>query len=166
MKKSIFFAVAVFTVFALINPVISATQADPYRGYRFQIMIDGKPAMAFNDVSGYDMNSNVAEYREGNSTVTPKKLPGIKKYGNVTLKKGIVNPTLASGWIDSASAAKTIVRKKLTINLLDENGKIAASWDLINALPLKSVKSEKENSSGFTVYESIEFAHEGINRTK
>lgn len=166
MTKSVLFVFALFTVSVFINPVNPAAQPDPYCGYRYQVMIDGKIALAFSEVSGYNMSDNAVKYTAGAEIISPRKLPGLKKYANVSLKKGIINPGLTSGWIDSASAGKKIVGKKLTINMLDQNSKIAASWDFTNAVSVKSVKSTKQNNPGLIVYDSVEFSHEGFIRTK
>jgi len=46
--------------------------------------------MAFQDVSGLDVEAPPLEYRSGDSTVfSMVTMPGIKKTGNVTMKKGI-----------------------------------------------------------------------------
>ena len=126
----------VFSVIAFSAVAGSATPADPYRNFRFQVTIDGKTAMAFMDVAGFDVSSNVVEYREG-TAVTPRKLPGIQKYSNIVLKKGFIDPALASAWVNSAAAGKA-VQKNITINLMDEEGKVVSSWTVSNGTVLKN----------------------------
>ena len=40
-------------------------------------------------MSGFDASIDVIEYREGDIVQTSMKIPGLKKYGNITLKQGL-----------------------------------------------------------------------------
>jgi phage tail-like protein len=167
MKKSIIFVLlAVLAVAFGVDQTYSATTADPYRNYPVRVMMDGKLVMAFLAISGWDLSQNVVEYREGNEVVTPRKLPGLKKYANVTFKNGILISSSATGWLDSVSAGKPIVRKPLTITMLDANGAIASVWEMTNTLVVKVAKSSKLNTDGQQTFDSVECAHEGTIRTK
>jgi phage tail-like protein len=167
MKKSIIFVMlAVLAVAFGVNQTYSATAVDPYRKYPVRVMMDGKTVMAFVSVSGWDLSQSVVEYKEGNEVVTPRKLPGLKKYANITLKNGILISSSATGWLDSASAGKPIVRKPLTITILDENGAISGVWEMVNTFVVKVTKSGKLNTDGQQIIDSVEYAHEGLYRTK
>ena len=57
----------------------------PYRNFRFRLEIDGLDAGSFSEVSGFDASIDVVEYRAGDDpAITPTKLPGLVKYGNIT----------------------------------------------------------------------------------
>ncbi len=46
--------------------------------------------VSFQEVSGLETETQIIEYRHGdNKAFSPIKMPGIAKFGNVTLKKGI-----------------------------------------------------------------------------
>ena len=46
--------------------------------------------LAFQEVSGLDISTEAIEYRHGNSQAfSPIKMPGMLKYADVTLKKGV-----------------------------------------------------------------------------
>ena len=52
--------------------------------------IDSIDVAAFSEVSGFDASVDVIEYREGTEPInSPRKMPGLTKYGNVTLKWGM-----------------------------------------------------------------------------
>ena len=63
----------------------------PLPSYHFSVKIDGDESnsVAFSEVSGLNVETTVIEYREGqNSDYITYKMPGIVKYGKVTLKRG------------------------------------------------------------------------------
>ncbi|MFR8015828.1 MAG: phage tail protein [Clostridiaceae bacterium] len=69
-------------------------------------------------------------------TQTPLKIPGLKKYGNITPKQGLVDSMVLYEWM-TAGLEGDVERKTLTITLLDIAGSPAASWQIINAWPVK-----------------------------
>ena len=63
---------------------------DPYRGYNFRVEIDGVTKAAFREASGLTFETDVVEYREGNDRhLNVTKVAGLRKYSNITLKRGI-----------------------------------------------------------------------------
>lgn len=62
--------------------------AYPHGRFRYKVEIDGLKAGGFSEVTGFDAPVDVMEYREGDMVQTPMKIPGLKKYGNITLKQG------------------------------------------------------------------------------
>ena len=64
---------------------------DPYKNFRFLVEIDGITQAGFREVTIPDTAQDPVEYREGNEPITVRKLPGLIKYGNVTLKWGITD---------------------------------------------------------------------------
>ena len=62
----------------------------PLPKFHFSVDIGDQKNLAFQEVSGLDTETQIIEYRAGNSKdFSTVKMPGIKKVGNVTLKKGI-----------------------------------------------------------------------------
>ncbi|TXI01915.1 MAG: phage tail protein, partial [Rhizobium sp.] len=61
----------------------------PLPKFHFQVKWDST-VMSFEEVSGLDVEAQQIEYRQGDSPVfSTVKMPGLKKYGNVTMKKGV-----------------------------------------------------------------------------
>ena len=65
--------------------------AYPHGRFRYKVEIDGLKAGGFSEVTGFDAPVDVMEYREGDMVQTPMKIPGLKKYGNITLKQGLAD---------------------------------------------------------------------------
>lgn len=136
----------------------------PFARFRYKVEIDGLEAGGFSEVTGFDANIDVIEYREGDmSAETPMKVPGLKKYGNITLRKGLVANTVLFDWIETGFNGP-IERKTITITLLDESQSPAASWQVINAWPTKYTAPDFNATASEIAMESLEIAHEGMTR--
>ena len=137
----------------------------PYRNFRFRLEIDGLDAGSFSEVSGFDATMDVVEYRAGDDpAITPTKLPGLIKYGNITLKWGSSETMVLYDWLIDITEG-TIEKKTVTLTALDEEGSPAASWRCINAWPVKYTAPDFNGTSSEVAIETIELAHEGLTRT-
>lgn len=119
--------------------------------------------LPFQEVSGLDTETQVIEYRAGNSKVfSTIKMPGIAKFGNVTLKKGVfVKDNKFFDWY-SKIQMNTIKRESVTIKLLDESGKPTMTWKLANAWPTKITGTDLKSDGNEVAVETLEIAHEGL----
>lgn len=135
----------------------------PHGRFRYKVEIDGLDAGGFSEVTGFDASIDVIEYREGDMVTTPMKLPGLKKYGNITLKQGLVDSMVLYDWI-IAGVDGAVQRKTITVTLLDEEEAPAASWQVINAWPMKYTAPDFSATSYEVAIETLEIAHEGMTR--
>lgn len=135
----------------------------PYGKFRYKVEIDGLEAGGFSEVTGFDASIDVIEYREGDMVPTPMKIPGLKKYGNITLKQGLTTSTVLYDWI-IAGVNGAVERKTITITLLDDEEAAAASWQVINAWPTKYTAPDFNATSSEIAIDSLEIAHEGMTR--
>ena len=135
----------------------------PHGKFRYKVEIDGLEAGGFSEASGFDASIDVIEYREGDMVQTPMKVPGLKKYGNITLKQGVADSMVMYEWM-IAGVEGEVERKTITITILDETETAAASWQVINAWPTKYTAPDFNATSSEIAIESIEIAHEGMTR--
>lgn len=135
----------------------------PHGKFRYKVEIDGLDAGGFSEVTGFDASIDVIEYREGDMVQTPMKIPGLKKYGNITLKQGLADSMVLYEWI-IAGVNGAVERKTITITLLDEEEAPAASWQVINAWPMKYTAPDFNATSSEVAIESLDIAHEGMTR--
>ena len=89
-------------------------------------------------------------------------MPGIQKFGNVTLKKGMFKGD-KNLW-DKYNLIKmnTYKRATITISLLDESQGVAMSWTLTNAFPTKITVTDMKSDGNEVAVETMELAHEGL----
>jgi len=136
---------------------------NPILQYNFLLEIDGtSDAVAgFTEVSGINMETDVVEYREGSDTATVRKLPGLRKYGNITLKRGYTTNTELWDWrktvIDGATE-----RKSGAIILLNEAREPALRWEFSEAWVSKYEGPALNATANETSIESIEIATEDV----
>jgi len=134
----------------------------PLPKFYFQVKI-GNDEIACQEVSGLDVEAQIIEYRHGNSKeFSTIKMPGIKKTGNVTLKKGVfAKDNKLFDWFSKINM-NTIERQTVVISLLDESGKNTMVWTLNNAWPTKVTGTDMKSDGNEVAVETIEIAHEGL----
>lgn len=134
----------------------------PLPKFYFQVKW-GDQEMSFQEVSGLDMEAQPIEYRHGDSKeFSVIKMPGIKKTGNVTMKKGVFKSDNKFWVWFSKIEMNTIERVPVTISLLDEGGAPTMVWTLANAWPTKITGTDLKSDGNEVAVESIEIAHEGL----
>jgi phage tail-like protein len=113
----------------------------------------------------------VIEYRDGTDpNLSKRKLPGMRKFSNVTLKRGVFKGLRDFyDWIDGGDAAsdKSVVKRKdyrrtVTITLMDEAATEVVSWTLQNAIPIKVQFSDMKADGNEISIDTMELAHEGL----
>ncbi len=138
---------------------------DPYRQFRFRVEIDGINQAGFSDCSFGDTTTDPVEYREGNELPVFRKLSGLTKYGNITLKWGITDSMDLYNWrqrVIDAGAEKE--RKNMSIILIDEAGADKARWDIVQAWPNKYDPTDFSAKGNEVAIETLEIVHEGFKR--
>src|SRR5579871_5603147 len=81
---------------------MAVQRSDPYPGFNYLIDIGGITAGGFSEVSGLDAEVQPIDYRNGDEDFVPRKLPGIKKFPNIVLKRGIIGNLDLFKWLNSA----------------------------------------------------------------
>ena len=109
---------------------------DPYAQYNFLVEANGITRAGFSEVSGLTAEQDIIEYREGSETATVRKLPGLRKYSNIMLKRGMTNNTELWEWRLSVINGQT-VRMDGAIILLNEARVAGIRYEFSNAFPSK-----------------------------
>ena len=130
--------------------------------YRF--VVDwGGDNVGFTEVSGLDAFNDISSYRDGSSAdLSSVKAPGLRKYSNITLKRGIFsgNNNLYN-WF-STITNNTVERRDITISLLDDSGNPVIVWRVKNAWPVRYSGPVLRSNDTCIAYEELELAHEGL----
>lgn len=134
----------------------------PIPKFHFQVEWGGTK-IGFSEVSGLDIETEVIEYRDGASPeYSKKKMPGMRKYSNITMKRG----TFKSDndyykWFNTVKL-NTIERRDITISLLNEEHEPVVVWKVKNAWPSKIQSTDLKGDGNETAIESMELVHEGL----
>jgi phage tail-like protein len=111
----------------------------PYGAFNYVVKFDNQEEFGgFSDVSGLGTEITVAEYRNGNEELNHvRKIPGIHKVSDVTLKRGIVDSESLWLWIEDVRILSVGAQKEVSITLLDEAREPVQTWTLQGVIPLK-----------------------------
>ena len=141
---------------------------DPLRNFRFRLEIDGITQAGFSDVMIAETTIDAVDYREGTDPPHVRKLSGLTKYGNITLKWGLTIGGTALElfkWHADVSAGQVKdKRKKVVIVAQDEAGADAARFVVEEAWPVKYDISDFGAKGNEVLIELLELANEGIER--
>ncbi|WP_456434545.1 phage tail protein [Thermosulfuriphilus sp.] len=140
---------------------------DPYRNFRFLVEIDGIVQAGFSEATIADSSQDVIEYREGSDPPTLRKLPGLAKYGNLTLKWGVTDSLELYHWRKLVEDGKIDqARRNVAVIVLDEEGRPAARWEFQAAWPSKYDAPDLNAKGNDVAIETLEIAHEGMRRVQ
>jgi phage tail-like protein len=135
---------------------------DPFVNFNFLIETGGVLAAGFSEVTGMNAEVQAVEYREGRDpNSNTRKLPGLSKYGNVTLKKGVAIDQDFFRWFKSGVDGD-LIRLDISILLLDEQRQEKVRYNLLNAWPVKFVAPDLKAAANEIAIQSLEIAHEGL----
>jgi phage tail-like protein len=138
---------------------------DPLRNFRFRLEIDGLQTAGFSAVSIDPTTTDVIDYREGTDPSHVRKLSGLTRYGNVTLKRGVTTSLELYNWhkqIVSGQLATT--RKQVAIVVQDEAGADVARYVVSEAWPIKYDPGDLNATGNDVFIETLELANEGVER--
>jgi phage tail-like protein len=134
----------------------------PLPKFHFRVEWGGSK-IGFTEVTGLNIENEMIEYRDGSSPEYHKvKMPGLQKFGNITLKRGMFNgDNEFFQWLNTVSLSK-VERRDVSIALLNENHEPVYLWRVKNAFPVKVVAPDLKSDANEVAVETIEIAHEGL----
>lgn len=140
-------------------------RVDPHGNFNFTVEIGGISAATFTEASGFDSTIEPIEFRVGGENTTPRKLPGLTKYSNIVLKWGLTDDMQIYKWhLDAVKG--TVRRVSGSIVARDRTGAEVARWNFVNAWPTKYDAPDFNAEGNDVAIETIELAHEGLERVK
>lgn len=132
-----------------------AVQRDnPYIAFNFLVDLgtgDTDSVQAgFQEVSGLNMEVNIADYRNGNEpTNHVRKVIGMHSFGDVTLKRGLIGAMDLWEWIRQARDGEQTSARNVTVQLFDEaRTEAVMTWRLTNARPMRYTAPSLNAQSG------------------
>jgi phage tail-like protein len=143
-----------------------ADRIDPYRNCRFLLEIDAVSVAAFSECSIPDTSQDPIEYREGNEAFpTVRKIPGLIKYGNITLKWGVTDSLDLYNWRKLVEDGKMAdARSNIAVVILDEEGNPKSRWEFEQAWPTKYDAPDLNATGNEIAIETLEIVHERMIR--
>ena len=141
----------------------TGSRVDPFRGFNFKVEVEGITRAGFREASGLDVSQDPIEYREGTEPLTARKLPGLNKYSNITLKWGVTTDAELWAWRKKAIDGK-VERKTGSIILCDDTGEEKVRWNFREGWPTKWSGPSFNATGNEVAIETLEIAHEGVEK--
>ncbi len=152
---------------------VNAHRHDPYRTFKFQILIDGKPVAGLKKMGALKRKTEAVKWRTAGDPSKERILPGGTSYEPVTLEQGLSHDPVFENWAalvnsiegDAAMSLKNF-RKDIVINVLNLQGSVAISYKLFRAWvseyqALPEMDAGAMNAVGI---QTITLQHEGWQR--
>lgn len=126
--------------------------------------------IGFTEASGLSFETEVIEYREGNSPKYNKlKQPGLTKFSDITLKRGTFegDHDFYTQWKETyffqeGNSTGSRFRRTVSIKLLNENHEPIITWVVENAWPSKLESTDLKADANEVAIESLTLVHEGL----
>jgi phage tail-like protein len=152
---------------------VNTHRHDPYRSFKFQILIDGKPVAGLKKMSALKRKTEPIKWRTAGDPSTERILPGGTSYEPITLEQGLSHDPVFENWAnvvnniggDAAMSLKNF-RKDIVINVLNLQGQVAISYKVFRAWvseyqALSDLDAGTMNAVGI---QSVVLQHEGWQR--
>jgi phage tail-like protein len=140
----------------------------PYAQFNFLVDLgdgttDGAGA-GFQECSNIGMEVTVAEYRNGNEKENAvRKITGLNRVGDVTLKRGIIGSLALYEWLDQIRNGDQAAFRTVTIQLLSEDhASVVQTWKLMRARIIKHVSGPLNARGNDVAMESVTLAYERL----
>ena len=143
-------------------------RVDPYRQLRFLLEIEDVVVAGFSHCDLPAARSSVVEYREGNEPPTPRKLPGLNRYGPLVLKTGVTDQSIELfEWRTLVERGQMEeARRAIAVTLLDATGQAAARWEFREAWPCQYEAPRLSATADEVAIERLVVANEGFARVE
>ncbi len=136
----------------------------PFAVYRFSVKVDNQDVVGgFSECSGLTMDNDVIEYRTGAEPTHMRKMPGLRKFTNIVLKRGFTSDNKLYEWrkkvIENGNGE---YRSSGSISVLGEDGAEALRWSFTQAWPSKLEGPALNAKNNEVAIESMELVVETL----
>jgi phage tail-like protein len=134
-----------------------ARATDPVIGFSFALEVQGKVTGYFTEIGGLGSETEVVEHKvvdpQGHDLI--QKIPGRKKYTDMTLKRGVTALKDIWDWRKMVEDGNIVgARAHGTVTMFDQSLQPVAKWSFTNGWPTKvSGPSISSDSNAFGVEE-------------
>ncbi|QMU70995.1 phage tail protein [Streptacidiphilus sp. P02-A3a] len=144
---------------------MSLQPGDALASHNFGLQIDGVMVEYLQEVNGLTMEQDVIEYQQvsANGKPTVKKMPGVKKAGQVTVVRGMTQSASFSQWINESVAGNmAMARKNASIIMMDYMNNPVKRYNLRNAWCSKVEASTVKAGDASALTESVTIVFEEL----
>jgi len=119
---------------------INPTRFDPYKPFNFRVRWDNQYVAGVSKVSALTRTTEPVVHRDGADPSHERKSPGITKFEAVTLERGVTHDPAFEAWANLVHSLASPIslrnfRKDVTIDVFNEAGQLALSYQLLRCWP-------------------------------
>jgi phage tail-like protein len=145
---------------------LAGSERYPYPAYNFVISVTNVDAGttvsgSFSEMSGATAEVQAIEYRDGTDDTTVRKVRGLRKHGNITLKRGITGHVGFWNWIQRGMDGDAD-RQQGYIALLNEDKEEVMRWIFKQAWPTKYTVPNLNAKNNEIAIETLEIVVEDL----
>jgi phage tail-like protein len=147
---------------------MAVVRDDPYGQFNFLVDLGtgetNGPHAGFQECSGLGTEVTIAEYRNGNDKQnTVRKIPGLFKSTDVTLKRGIIGALDLYEWLNDVRDGNVGAVRTVRIQLQNEDrSAVVLSWKLSRARIIKHTSGPLNAKGTDVAMEEIVLSHERL----
>ncbi len=154
---------------------VNAERYDPYRTFKFQVVIGGKVVAGLHKMSPLKKKTAVIKWRTAGDPSRERLLPGGTEFDPITLEQGLTHDPVFEEWanlVNNMSGDKAMslkgFRKDIVVNVLNMQGAVALSYKVYRAWvseyqALPALDASQMNAVGI---QTITLQHEGWERDR
>lgn len=132
--------------------VVNANRHDPYKNFKFRVSFNGRVIGGITDLT---------VRKDAPVTKRKIKMPGMRKFTNIVIKRGTFKTTKFSKWMAAIPGSKKFLTDIEIVQYDEKNNKVAA-YHFKKAWLTKVQGPALEAGGNEVVVEQIELSHEGL----
>jgi phage tail-like protein len=140
----------------------AADEASPASVYKFWVEMQSVVVAEFKECSGLHLERDYEKIEEGGVNDHWHWLPGRNKYGNITLKYGVVQGNELWSWYQEGLYDGKVKRVNFSILLRNVEGTIVRRWNIVEGFPVKWEGPSLNVETSQVAVETLEIAHHGL----
>jgi phage tail-like protein len=119
--------------------VVNAQRVDPYKNFKFRVLLDGKPVLGVSKVGSLKRTTEVVKHRSGGENSYDHKSPGRSSYDAITLERGITHDLEFEKWanqvhafLDDPAMDLSGYKRDLMLEVMNEKGQVAIRYHMFS----------------------------------
>lgn len=149
---------------------VNTHRYDPYRTFKFQVVINGQPVAGLSKMTALKKTTEVVNWRSAGEPSHQRKLPGGTSYEPITLEAGLTHDR---HFLELANRVNNVegdggmsllnFRTNLVINVLNLQGQVAISYKVFRAWvsEFQALPDFDANATNTVGIQMIKLEHEG-----
>lgn len=153
---------------------VNPNRFDPYKGYKFRVLWDGRQVAGVDHVSALARTTYVVAHRDGGDPSVERLSPGATAFAPIVLRRGHTHDTAFEEWANKVwrlgaahgdEVSLKDFRKDIVIQLLNEAGQLVLAWQVHRCWPSEYVAlSDLDACANAVAFESLTLQNEGWER--